>query len=226
MHRIKKLAAGVVVAGLAFGASVPAAEAAPKRAASSKSVKAKPVKVAKVSAAAKRLESARRTALQAVGQVDRKLVHFSAPERLAGLDASYAGTLLASVAADRAQLATLRTAVLGATTLGEVSALTRQVRAVRAEVYAIAVGVLTEAASLQAEVDALRVEAGETPSEEVVAGLDAADAALVSAVDKALAASAFGDKRAVASAEDDLELAAAAVAAVVEALAPVEEPVV
>lgn len=113
--------------------------------------------------------------------------------------------VVANVAADHTALDALAAAVDAATTRDELTSLRTQVRDVRPENYAVVVAALRSAVRLSAAIADLRTAwAGDA---DTLAQLDAADALVASATEKALAVTAASSKADLRAVRADLSAA-------------------
>lgn len=227
--------AAIVAASIALGAA-PAATAASPRAhghaahaqlahGPSKPVKAvKPVKPVKpVTKEDRRLALAKTLLTAEVARKDVALARVSTSQTLTLVDPTDADVVRAEVAADRANLVTLRSAVTAAVTLSDVAAVSAQVAQVRPETYNVVLGALltvakqratltehqAQADDLTAQADALEAQGSDVSA--VRAALDAAavadadaDAAATLAHDLALALTATSPVQARAAVAEQL----------------------
>lgn len=185
-------------------------------------------KATKADKHAKRLEAQRRVVVHDIVVKDARLAKALAGDETLAVPADVLIALGTSRDADRAGLAGLRDAAMAAATMEELAEVRAAVRAVRPEVYAVAVSSVLEAMALEAELVAL--EAGIDPLTADSAVLDlisAAHAAIAAVPGAAVLASGLLGHDSVDAVQAALEAAVLAVAEVTAALAPVvEEPVV
>ncbi|HET7735450.1 MAG TPA: hypothetical protein VFK52_05720 [Nocardioidaceae bacterium] len=208
---LARAAAALLTPALTLTATTVPADAKPKAGTHAPATSKAP---SKADATAKQLVAAKRTTTRSVAVADARLARAASDQRLAALDIETVEILRAGIAADRENLALLGDQVAAATVLSEVRDLARAVQAVRIEVWAIAVDVLSDATTLTAEADEVAAALDLVLDVSLAAYLavDEALAALDSAVGKALATTAFGGKAELLTAYDDLATATSALA--------------
>lgn len=237
MKRTFTTAAVVAIASaLTFGATAPAAYAAPK----DKSAHVRTDKPAKsqggkgkVEQASRRLAAAQRVTLRAFAVTDARLARVATSPRVAALGAELADAVVANIALDRAALAELKVAVEAADSSLDLGQVRRDLRGVKVANYLQAVAVANGAASALEQVAAndaalSELAAGGTDVTEAQAANEAAGAAATAALEAAVTVTATSTKAVLAGARSELATARELLEAVEAFLAEqtVEEPVV
>jgi hypothetical protein len=131
-----------------------------------------------------------------------RIDHATRESRLETLSDEVRTGVLANVATDHAALDSLSAAVDAATTRDELSDLRKQVRALHAQNYVGIVASLRQAVRLSAHIAELRTTLADDA--DALAQLDAADALVASATEKALAVTAASSRADVQAVHADL----------------------
>lgn len=222
MDRSTRLAGALLVAAITFTTVMPAT-AAPQAVAQAEVVKVQPDKPAHGKVGAQ----AQRQVLRDLARLDAQLLRVGREARTAGLSDAVRPAVLENIADDRLALADLAAEVrAGTVDPREVRATLRSVRPMS---YQQVVNSLRLAARLAASAAEARA-ALEGDLGAPWAELDAAEAGLASAVEKALLVTAFSDRAARQAVRQELAAAAAALTVVLDYVAglpeePVEPPV-